>query len=76
MQKGKYPVACLIIGMVLGPIVESNFQRALLLSDGSYLTFVTRPLSLIFFLIALASLVLPPLLEKAKGKSAKVGGAR
>jgi putative tricarboxylic transport membrane protein len=66
MHKRKYPVACLIIGMVLGPIMESNFQRALLLSDGSYLTFLNRPLSIVFFLITLASLIVPPIVEKAR----------
>lgn len=71
MQKRKYPVACLIIGMVLGPIMESNFQRALLLSDGSYMIFITSPLSLIFLLIALASLIVPPILEKAKNRALK-----
>jgi len=71
MHKRRYPVACLIIGMVLGPIVESNFQRALLLSDGSYLIFVTRPLSIIFFIISLASLIVPPILEKTKKGTVK-----
>jgi putative tricarboxylic transport membrane protein len=72
MHKRKYPVACLIIGMVLGPIMESNFQRALLLSDGSYLTFLNRPLSIVFFLITLASLIIPPIFDKAKKSSMKM----
>lgn len=64
LNKRKYPVACLVLGMVLGQLAESNFQRALLISDGSYATFLTRPLSLVFFLIIVASLGLPPLLRK------------
>lgn len=64
LNKRKYPVACLVLGMVLGQLAESNFQRALLISDGSYATFLTRPLSLVFFLIIVVALVLPPVLKK------------
>jgi TctA family transporter len=37
--------APLLLGLVLGPMMEENFRRALLLSRGDYLTFVQRPLS-------------------------------
>jgi len=35
----------LILGFILGPMLEENFRRALLLSRGSFTTFVTRPIS-------------------------------
>ncbi|MCF7769449.1 MAG: tripartite tricarboxylate transporter permease [Achromobacter pulmonis] len=37
--------APLLLGLVLGPMMEENFRRALLLSRGDFSTFVTRPLS-------------------------------
>ncbi|HKE41148.1 MAG TPA: tripartite tricarboxylate transporter permease [Casimicrobiaceae bacterium] len=37
--------APLILGFILGPMLEENFRRALLLSRGSFATFVTRPIS-------------------------------
>jgi TctA family transporter len=37
--------APLILGFILGPMLEENFRRALLLSRGSFTTFVTRPIS-------------------------------
>jgi TctA family transporter len=37
--------APLLLGLVLGPMMEENFRRALLLSRGDFTTFVTRPLS-------------------------------
>jgi TctA family transporter len=37
--------APLLLGLVLGPMMEENFRRALLLSRGDFLTFVQRPLS-------------------------------
>ena len=49
--------APLLLGFVLGPMMEENFRRALLLSRGDFTTFVTRPLSL-GLLIAAALLVI------------------
>lgn len=43
-----FPSAPLLLGFVLGPLVEENFRRALLLSSGDLTTFVTRPVSAIF----------------------------
>lgn len=37
--------APLLLGLVLGPMMEENFRRALLLARGDFTTFVTRPLS-------------------------------
>ena len=37
--------APLILGFILGPMLEENFRRALLLSRGNFATFVTRPIS-------------------------------
>jgi len=50
--------APLLLGLVLGPMMEENFRRALLLSRGDYTTFVTRPLSLTLLLMALILVVL------------------
>lgn len=47
----------ILLGIVLGPLAEMNFRRALILSDGSYSIFVTRPISLAFLLIAAASIL-------------------
>ncbi|WP_442968588.1 tripartite tricarboxylate transporter permease [Ralstonia sp. 1B3] len=49
--------APMLLGFVLGPMMEENFRRALLLSRGDFSTFVTRPLSL-GLLIAAGILVL------------------
>jgi TctA family transporter len=38
--------APLLLGFVLGPMMEENLRRALLLSRGDFSTLVTRPLSL------------------------------
>jgi TctA family transporter len=53
MRLGLEP-APLLLGFILGPMLEENFRRALLLSRGSFSIFVTRPISgTLFGLIAL-----------------------
>jgi len=49
--------APLLLGFVLGPMMEDNLRRAMLLSRGDPTVFVKRPLSLTLLLIALALLV-------------------
>ncbi len=43
-----FSVAPIMLGFVLGPMVEENFRRALLLSRGDMLVFVQRPISATF----------------------------
>jgi len=44
-MKFKCEAPPLLLGFVLGPMMEENFRRALLLSRGDYTVFLTRPLS-------------------------------
>ncbi|SPR97811.1 tripartite tricarboxylate transporter permease [Cupriavidus taiwanensis] len=59
--------APLLLGFVLGPMMEENFRRSLLLSRGDFSVFVTRPLSL-GLLIAAAVLVVIVALPSIKAK--------
>ena len=45
LRKYGYPMAPLVLGIVLGDLLEKNFRRGLVLSDGDLLPFVTRPIS-------------------------------
>jgi TctA family transporter len=47
-----FPVAPILLGYVLGPMLEENFRRAVLLSRGSLTVFVERPISGTFIGIA------------------------
>lgn len=60
--------APLLLGLVLGPMMEENFRRALLLSRGEFTTFVTRPLSATLLALAaiLLVLVMLPTLRKKR----------
>jgi TctA family transporter len=48
--------APLVLGFVLGPMMEENLRRALLLSRGNGLVFIERPISAFFIVAALAML--------------------
>jgi TctA family transporter len=50
--------APLLLGFVLGPMMEENVRRAMLLSRGDPTVFLTRPLSLIMLLMAVALVLL------------------
>ncbi len=49
-----FPPAPLLLGFVLGPLMEEHFRRAMLISRGSFHVFVDRPLSLAFLLAIVA----------------------
>ena len=57
MKKFHYPGAPLVLGLVLGPIAESNLNRALIISKNDWSTFVTHPISCAFLVISLAVIV-------------------
>lgn len=48
MASAGYPAAPLLLGFVLGPLIEENFRRALVISGGDFTVFVTSPLSAAF----------------------------
>jgi TctA family transporter len=50
--------APLLLGFVLGPMMEENFRRALLLARGDFTVFLTRPLSLGLLIAAVALVVI------------------
>jgi putative tricarboxylic transport membrane protein len=57
-----FPVATILLGYVLGPLVEENFRRALLLSRGDLLIFVERPISATFIAVCALLIVIQLLL--------------
>ena len=66
-----YKLSCepapLLLGFILGPMMEENLRRALLLSRGDWSTFVTRPLSS-GLLIAAALMIVVVMLPSIKNK--------
>jgi TctA family transporter len=71
-----FPVAPILLGYVLGPMLEENFRRALLLSHGSLMVFIERPISCSFMAIcALMILLQIYFAARAALKRRRIGSA-
>ncbi|MFS0776875.1 tripartite tricarboxylate transporter permease [Neobacillus sp. 3P2-tot-E-2] len=68
LTKNDYPIAPLVLGLVLWPMIENNFRRALTISNSDYTIFFKEPLSIIFLIIAFLWITIP-FLMKLKGKN-------
>jgi putative tricarboxylic transport membrane protein len=62
----KYPVEPLILGLILGGRMEQAYRQALIISQGSNLTFIEKPISLALLLCAVVFLALPIILKKSQ----------
>jgi putative tricarboxylic transport membrane protein len=63
MRRFDFPTAPVIIGMILGPLAETEFRRALQISDGDWTIFFTHPLSATLLVLAALGLVGPRLYD-------------
>lgn len=59
MLRGGYPLAPAVLGLILGPMIETNYRRALSLSSGSHSIFLESPISLVLILLAAVSFAAP-----------------
>lgn len=59
LQKADASVSPAVLGLILGPMAESNFRRALLMSEGSYSIFFISPIAWIFLILTIITLVGP-----------------
>ncbi|ELY54524.1 hypothetical protein C491_18019 [Natronococcus amylolyticus DSM 10524] len=58
-----YPLAPIVLGMILGPIAEENLRRSLEISNGSWDIIYTSPIAMVILLLAVVSLVAPIALQ-------------
>lgn len=57
LRRRGFPVAPFVLGLVLGDIIDKSLRRGLVLSDGSFLPFFTRPISAALALLVLVMLL-------------------
>ena len=57
LRKMKYPDAPLILGLILGPMLDENLRRGLILNEGSLIPFFTRPISVILIIMILMTVL-------------------
>ena len=72
LKKLDFPSVPILLGMVLGKMTETNFRRALLLSDGSLSIFFESPICIAFMVLitgTLISIVVGKIKEKKAEKA-------
>ncbi len=74
MRRFGFPVAPLVVGLILGPMMEQSMRQALTIAQGQWSTFLLRPISGSLIAIAIVLLVLPfirsKLAERAQSRKA------
>ncbi len=71
MHLVKMPVAPVVFGLILGPLLEENIRRSLIANSGDWSIFVTRPISLSLLLISIFALIYPALRDRMRQRQAQ-----
>jgi putative tricarboxylic transport membrane protein len=67
LRRFGYPIAPVVVGLILGPLAEQQLRRALSISQGDPSILVGSPIAITLLLLALAAVVVP-LILRARGK--------
>ncbi|WP_366924015.1 tripartite tricarboxylate transporter permease [Metallumcola ferriviriculae] len=59
LRKAKFPTTPMVLSLVLGFMMETNFRRAITISDGELLFFLSRPITLTLLILSLVTLFVP-----------------
>jgi putative tricarboxylic transport membrane protein len=70
MRRYDFPVAPVIVGMILGPLAEAQMRNALSIGEGHWSVFWDRPMSFTLLAVVVICLVLPPLWSAVQKKRA------
>jgi putative tricarboxylic transport membrane protein len=76
MRRFEFPIAPVILGVILGPVMEIQFRRALVASGGDATVFIDRPLTIGLLSAALLALVLPyapAIIGRLRGRTSSAG---
>ena len=66
MLKLEYAPVPLVLGLVLGPLLERGVRRTLILSEGDMRVFTERPIALAFLLLTVVVVVVPLLVKRLR----------
>jgi putative tricarboxylic transport membrane protein len=69
MRVYDFPIAPVLIGLILGPMAENQLRTALAAGQGNPIVLVSTPLSATLAVLTLLILALPPLLKKLRSAS-------
>jgi TctA family transporter len=59
MERNGYPVAAMVLGIIMGTMVEQNLVTSIMKSDGSILPFFERPVAAVLAAMTIAALLWP-----------------
>jgi putative tricarboxylic transport membrane protein len=71
MRRWGFPVAPAVIGLILGPMAESQLRRAMAISQGDPSVFVTQPIALGLLLATVLVLLVPPVVRALQRRRAR-----
>ena len=69
MRRHGYPVAPMVVGLILGPMAESQLRRALQISIGDPLVLVQSPIAVVLFIVAAVAFLAPFVLNTNRFKA-------
>lgn len=73
LRRYHYDLAPLVLAMLLGPMLETNFRGSLIIGDGNLLVFFQRPISAVVLIIAILLLLSPIFSGYRKARKKVVG---
>ncbi len=76
MEKYNYAVAPMVLGLVLGPIIEPSLRRALLIHEYDLLAVLTRPITGMLLIFSIIVIITPIYWELKRRRTSKLGGNR
>ena len=78
MRRMSYPMAPLVLGIILGDLLDKNLRRGLILSDGSLEPFLTRPISAVLAAACLLTIAMsvPAVRHGARAAARRLRGRR
>ena len=69
-DKFKYSSAALILGLILGDLIENSLRKQIIIGDGSGIGFLTRPVSLVILVTAILTFLWPMIIKGLKNNKA------
>jgi putative tricarboxylic transport membrane protein len=75
MKRYDWAAAPMVLGLVLGPLFENTLRQSLTLSHGSGWIFLSRPIAAVLLLIAVSTVIAPPLFDLIRQRKVAPVGA-
>ncbi len=69
LRRFDYPIAPVVVGLILGPMAEQQLRRALAISQGDPIILVHSPIAVVMYAVAIVAIVLP-LIMRLRGRGA------